>query len=89
MTVSKNESITIPKWLVIFLAPMIVAIVTSYVTAQVTSAKYELKIVELEKITDKKINKAEADLQFQFIKQQLDVINKKLDRNEQTTIDNQ
>ena len=48
-----------------------------------------MKLIEVEKIADKKINKAEADLQFQFIKQQLDVINKKLDRNEQTTIDSQ
>lgn len=87
MTINKSESITIPKWLVIFLMPMIVAIITSFIAIQVTNAKYELKILELEKVTEKKINKAEADLQFQFIKQQLDVINQKLDRNEQTTIE--
>jgi len=89
MTINKNEAITIPKWLVIFLMPMLVAGITSFVAIQVTSAKYEMKLIEVEKIADKKINKAEADLQFQFIKQQLDVINKKLDRNEQTTIDTQ
>jgi len=89
MTINKSESITIPKWLVIFLMPMIVAIITSFIAIQVTNAKYELKILELEKVTEKKINKAEADLQFQFIKQQLDVINQKLDRNEQNTIEPQ
>ena len=93
MTIDRKDTINIPKWLVLIAVPALMSGLGTYVGAKVTQAKYEIEIQNLKQESAKKINKVEADLQFEFIKQQLVSINKKLDvndlkmdRNEQTTI---
>jgi len=93
MTINKNDSVTLPKWLLIVFIPIFLSGITAWVTSQVTSAKYELQIANLEKALVLKSNANEVNLQFQFIKEQLNTINKKLDssdekldRNEQTVL---
>jgi hypothetical protein len=82
MTIDKREVITIPKWIIMVLTPMVVSAVGSFVAISVQSAKYETEIAQLKEESENKINKAEAELQFQFIKEQLKAINLKLDKSD-------
>ncbi len=81
MTINKAEVITIPKWKLIVLIPILVSAVTGYATYKASSMRYEIKIQNLEEETDKKINKSEVDIQFTNVKTQLNRIEDKLDRN--------
>lgn len=80
MTVNKNDVITIPKWLVIIILPMLVAGVTSFGFYKANTAKQEEKLNSTEKqlirIDDSKVSKAE----FGMLKDQLGRIEDKLDK---------
>lgn len=80
MTVNKNEVVTIPKWLVIVLMPAFVAAFTGYGTYKISSTKYELEIENLKSESEKKINKAEVEVQFNDLRNRLTRIEDKIDQ---------
>jgi len=81
MTVDRKDVVTIPKWLVIVLLPVLVSALTGYGTYKISSTTYELEIRNLKSDSEKKINKAEVDVQFTDIRNRLLRIEEKLDRN--------
>jgi hypothetical protein len=79
MTVNRNDVITLPKWLVIIVLPMIISLASAYGLHSATEGKNEVKIENLQKETEKKVNKSEVDTRFESIQKQLDRIENKLD----------
>lgn len=76
MTISKSEVITIPKWLVIVLFPIIIGGITGYAASKASAAKVETKTELLQKEVEKKANQTE----FLIIQKQMDRIEGKLDK---------
>jgi len=80
MTVNRNEVVTIPKWLVIVLLPMLIAGITSFGFFKANNAKQEEKMMQTEKtllrIDDTKVDAKE----FKMLQDQLNRIENKLDQ---------
>jgi hypothetical protein len=89
MTVNRNDVVTIPKWLVIVLLPMFFGAMTGYGAYKISSTKYEIEIQNLKSESEKKINKAEVEIQFNDLRNRLTRIEEKLDRNGRIIQDNQ
>lgn len=79
MTINKSEVITLPKWLVILVLPMIISLVTAYGLFRANSARVDEKLIstkqELLRIDNSKASKDE----FNLVKEQLNRIEKKID----------
>ena len=80
MTVNRNDVITIPKWLVIWLLPMLIAGITSYGFYRANNAKLEEKIASQEKTVIKIENNKVSTGEFKMMQGQLDRIETKLDQ---------
>jgi uncharacterized membrane protein (DUF106 family) len=79
MTVDKKEIITIPKYLVIIVVPIIVSVLSSLITDATTKATLETKITkqdqEIQQLFETKTDRTEQTL----IMKSLDRIEAKLD----------
>jgi len=66
MTIDKKEVITLPKWLVILVLPMIVSLVVSFGLMSETKATLETKAhrneAEIQKLYDQKTDRNEMNL---------------------------
>lgn len=80
MTIRKDETVEIPKWLVHYLIPFIVSIITGWGIYQATVIRTELKLIENEKEINKKIDKVEVDVNFINVEKALQRIENKLDK---------
>ena len=80
MTINRNDVITIPKWLVIILLPMLIAGITSYGFYRANNAKMEEKINSQEKVVIKLDNNKVSTAEFKMMQNQLDRIENKLDQ---------
>lgn len=86
MTVNKNDVITIPKWLVIVLTPIVVAGLTTWGVYRSTNAKNEQRLDIQEKqteyaikLTEKLDNDKVSRKEFVMLQSQLNRIEDKLD----------
>lgn len=65
MTVDKKDVITIPKWLVIWVAPMVVSAVVAFGTISAWKGKYETKAIrneqEIQRLDEKKVDRNELN----------------------------
>ncbi|MBV5313778.1 MAG: hypothetical protein JZU47_10810 [Prolixibacteraceae bacterium] len=66
MTVDKKDIITIPKWLVIWVAPMLVSAIVAFGTISAWKGKYETKAArneqEIQRLDERKVDRKEMDL---------------------------
>ena len=80
MTLDRKKYIQIPTWLLTIALPLIIAAITSYGIYKASNAKNEAKIEQLEKAQNEKVNKGEADVQFNLVQKSLERIENKLDQ---------
>lgn len=76
MTISKSEVITIPKWLVIVLFPILIGGIAGFAASKASAAKTETRVEVLQKDVEKKANQTE----FMIIQNQLNRMESKLDK---------
>lgn len=80
MTVDKKEVITIPKWLVIWVIPMIISLIVAYGTISTWKGSYETKAIrneqEIIRLQDQKVDRNE----IANLREQLNRIESKLDQ---------
>ena len=58
---------------------MVISLISAYGLQSATEGRNEVKIENLQKETEKKVNKSEVDNRFESIQKQLDRIENKLD----------
>ena len=80
MTLDKNDIITLPKWLVIVVLPMIVSAIISFGLFRANAAKQEEKVSNVINVTNElKQTKVDRN-EFIMIQNQLNRIESKVDR---------
>ena len=75
MTIDKREVITIPKWIILIVLPIVIGGIGGYATSRFNAGKSETRINYLEKTIDNKVDRNE----FQQIEKLLIRIDGKLD----------
>lgn len=79
MTLDKNDVITLPKWLVILVLPMIVSAIISFGLFRANAAKTEEKVSNVVNVTNElKQTKVDRN-EFIIIQNQLNRIESKVD----------
>lgn len=79
MTLDKNDIITLPKWLVIVVLPMVVSAIISFGLFRANAAQQEEKVNNVINVTNElKQNKVERN-EFIMIQNQLNRIEEKVD----------
>ena len=80
MTINRNEVITIPKWILVILIPILATAITSYGVFKGQTAKQDEKLMNQEReITHIEATKVSRD-EFLMLQNQLNRIESKLDQ---------
>lgn len=84
MTLDKKEVITLPKWLVIIVAPMIVAGIVTYGSVNFWKGSAETKInraeAEIQKLDEKKLDRDEFEQLMKTINRVEDKLDKHIEQ---------
>lgn len=79
MTFNRDEVITLPKWLVALVIPVIVSAITTWGIFTAKQARIDEKIAQIEKVQSVTVSKAENVLMIQNLQIQLDNIKAGID----------
>lgn len=80
MTFNRDEVITLPKWLVALVIPVIVSAITTWGIFTAKQARIDEKIAQIEKVQSVAVSKAENVLMIQNLQIQLDNIKLGIDK---------